>query len=146
MKKVTILAAGMGLIAGTVFAEAPLPQTPAELHTLWEAAFNAKDLDRLCALYAEDAVVQRQDGSAAVGREQFCADLGQLFGFAQSISFETAWVLEGTDTAVMRSEYVFTITAEDGSEQQLPGSGIEVVERQSDGSWLITVDHPSGGN
>lgn len=112
MKPAGPLLAGLSLAAGAAMAQPTLPQTLGELHAQWEAAFNAKDLTWLCALYTDDAV-QRQDSTAAVGRDQFCADLEQLFGLAQSISFDTAFVLECTDTAALRLQYVFTILDED---------------------------------
>lgn len=109
MKPVSPLPVGLSLAAGAAMAQPTLPQTPGELHAQWEVAFNANDLTWRCALYSDDAVVQRQDSTTAAGRIQFCADLEQLFGFAQSIRFNTACVLEGTDTAVLRSRYVVTI-------------------------------------
>jgi len=115
--------------------------TPKMAHTLFTEAFNAKNADQLCALFAEDAVAvnPRREGRAAI-----CESMKAFLETADNLTIKTGYAVQSGDHALLRSIYSYVSMAEDGSSSVIKGSGIELVERQPDGSWLYILDHPHG--
>ncbi len=66
-------------------------------------------------------------------------------GFRQ-LPVETAFELKSKHHALLRSIWRVTGKSEDGSPLEIKGSGVEVMERQPDGSWLYVLDHPNGAD
>lgn len=120
--------------------------TPKMAHELFVTAFNAMNVDQLCALYAVDAVVHNVDKPPHVGRQAVCASLTEFVTIADKINIETAYELRSDTYALLRSVYQIDGKDEDGSPVTMKGSGIEVVQRQADGSWLYIPDHPTGAS
>ena len=118
--------------------------TPKMAHELFVTAFNAKNVEQLCALYAENAVVHNVDAPPHVGRKSVCKSLKAFMKITDKITSETGYELRSKDYALLRSIYQIYGTDEDGSPVTMKGSGIEVVQRQADGSWLYVLDHPTG--
>jgi ketosteroid isomerase-like protein len=119
--------------------------TPKMAHELWESAFNEKNLDQLCVLYAENAVVHNGDEAPSVGSKAICEGLKELFlKGADKVSIETGYELRSDDLALLRSIWQMDGKDEEGNPTTMNGSGIEVVQRQADGSWLYVLDHPMG--
>lgn len=132
-------------------AEDPAPppikaMTPAMGHELFVVAFNDKNIEQLCALYADDAVVYNEDKPPLVGRKAICENFAELMETSDEITVETAFELKSKHHALLRSIWRVTGKSEDGSPLEIKGSGIEVMERQPDGSWLYVLDHPNGAD
>ena len=118
--------------------------TPKMAHELWVSAFNAKNLDQLCVLHAENAVVHNGDEAPSVGPTAICESLKGFLKGADKVSIETAFELRSDDLALLRSVWHIDGKDEEGKATTMNGSGIEVVQRQEDGSWLYVLDHPMG--
>ena len=118
--------------------------TPKMAHELWVSAFNAKNLDQLCVLYAENAVVHNGDEAPSVGPKAICESLKGFLKGADKVSIETAFELRTDDLALLRSVWQMDGKDDEGKAITMNGSGIEVVQRQEDGSWLYVLDHPMG--
>ena len=118
--------------------------TPRMAHELFVTAFNAKNVDQLCALYAENAVVHNVDAPPHIGRKAVCESLTEFMGMTDQITIETGYELRSNDHALLRSIYQIDGKDKDGNPVTMKGSGIEVVQRQADGSWVYILDHPTG--
>jgi ketosteroid isomerase-like protein len=118
--------------------------TPKMAHELWVAAFNDKDIDQLCVLYAENAVVHNGDEAPHVGPKAICESLKGFLQGANKVTIETGYELRSGDLALLRSIWRIDGTDDEGNPVTTNGSGIEVVQRQADGSWLYVLDHPTG--
>lgn len=58
------------ILATTCLAQAPQPPSPiARLREAWQAAWNAGELDKVAALYAENAVLLAATGERVTGRD-----------------------------------------------------------------------------
>lgn len=146
MKKLIYLFLLLSPLFSTVYAQPALPTTAIDVHKQWMQAFNEKNISWLCSLYEKEAIAQRIDGSIAKGRAEICKDLTSLLMSAKRIEMATDYSVEGDEFTILRSRYLFILKAKNKTEQKLFGSGIEVVQKQSDGKWLIVADHPQGGN
>lgn len=118
--------------------------TPKMAHEIFVTAFNAKNVDQLCALYAENAIVHNVDAPPHVGRKAVCESLTAFMKITDKITIETEYELRSDEYALLRSIYQIDGKDDDGSPVTMKGSGIEVVQRQVDGSWLYILDHPTG--
>ena len=65
---------------------------------------------------------------------------------SDEITVETAFELKSKHHALLRSIWRVTGKSEDGSPLEIKGSGVEVMERQPDGSWLYVLDRPNGAD
>jgi uncharacterized protein (TIGR02246 family) len=119
-----------------------MPATePAELHTLFQAAINAKDVDALLALYEPDGVAIHLDGTPRTGRSELRAMLNELLTTIEHIEAETRKVLVAGDIALMSGSWRARLTTRDG-DGQATGTTAEVARRQPDGTWRWIIDDP----
>jgi uncharacterized protein (TIGR02246 family) len=115
---------------------------PASIHRMFAAAFNARDLDGLVALYEPEAVLVPGAGQRATGRDAIRQALaGFLAGF-QSIELTTRGVVRQGDIALLYPEFRLHGTGQDSRPTTLEGHGTEVVRRQAYGTWLFAIDDP----
>jgi uncharacterized protein (TIGR02246 family) len=75
LRQAAVLAAGFAVLGGCARSEAPVADTAADQAAMragtaaWVAAFNAGDVDKIVALYTEDAVVMPPDSVSLTGHE-----------------------------------------------------------------------------
>jgi uncharacterized protein (TIGR02246 family) len=119
--------------------------TPQDIHRLFVEAFNAGDLPALLALYEPQACFVPQPGRTISGRDSIRAVLQQFLATHGTIGMETTFVVEAVDTALLGGKWHLHGTGPDGKPVEMEGKSIEVVKRQSDGSWRFVIDHPFGG-
>jgi len=118
-------------------------RTPEQCDTLFGEFLNAGDIDGVLSLYEDNATLVAPDGSAATGKEQIRASL-------ESIPLEKAHITMnvvhqfsgGGDVAVLFNDYQFSAKGADGQPVQFAFGAVEVVRRQSDGTWKFIIDHP----
>ena len=103
------------------------------------AAFNAGDFDAMAACYTEDGVLMPPNNPAVSGRaaiKEFIGSMPKVKDFSSTIG-----EIEGTgDRAIVYGTFAITFVMPDGTEMKDNGKFIEVREKQSDGSWLMTHD------
>jgi uncharacterized protein (TIGR02246 family) len=124
----------------------PTARTPADVDRLFAEALSAGDLEGALAMYEEDACFVRAHDEVARGRAQIRAALAELISLAPTLDCYEIDVLENGDLAVLRARWRFAGTGLDGQPFESDGRSIEVVRRQPDGTWLFTIDLPSGAN
>ena len=102
-------------------------------------AYNAREVDQLCALYAVDGAVVNLDGTLAVGPEairEHVAVLMLLGGVMESIN-EYSHI--NGDLALIGARWLIRF---DDGRPDITGRSAEVLRRQSDG-WRYLIDHPA---
>ena len=117
---------------------------PAEIHRLWEEAYNSGDSDALAALYEPGAAYVAEPGEVRQGTEEVRDILGGYFALDGEAKFDTRRVIGNDDVAVIISDWKLTYAGEDGAPVELGDTTTDVVRRQPDGTWLIAVDNPFG--
>jgi uncharacterized protein (TIGR02246 family) len=103
----------------------------------------AGDLEAIVELYEPGAAFVTQDREVKVGRDairQAFADLAALKPRLRSNVFMT--LRNGENLAVLYNDWTMSVRTPDGQTQEMTGKAIEVVCRQSDGSWKFAVDDP----
>jgi uncharacterized protein (TIGR02246 family) len=118
---------------------------PAEIHVLFQAAFNAHDSRALSDLYEENAVLVTGPGKSVRGRTAIGSALRSFFAMKPVMRLETASVLEADGLALLEGRWVMTGVSGEGDPVQISGTSHEVVRRQADGSWLYLLDDPGAG-
>ena len=122
-------------------------RNPRDVHTLTAAGVNAGDLDAILELYEAEAKMVPEAGKDPVMGPAAIRELFQGFlALNPTITVDTAGVIESGDLALLYSKWHLTGTGPDGEPVEVSGNGIEVVRRQSDGSWRYVIDDPSGAD
>lgn len=107
------------------------------------AAMHAGDLERWISLWADDAIQMPPDGPRNVGKEQIRKASRPGFELYQRSNM-TAQVEETRilgDWAFTHGTYAFDLTPKAGGEtMSFSGKFLDILRRQPDGSWKITVD------
>lgn len=137
-----------------VWAAAEQPAIPLEkitdpdmAHALFVKALTEKNIDQLCALYSDDAVMVLRDGKLEVsGKSSIRRVFTIMVDMVDTFSLETLYQVESENTVLFRSKYRSVYKTPDGNQEEVISSGIEVLEKQPDGTWLFTIDHHSGGS
>ena len=115
---------------------------PAEIHALFEQAFNHADVDALTGLYEPSAVLV-VGGNEVVGRENIRNALESLVAGRGRMTLETrAVVASHLGLAVLHGGWLIECPTGTGSETRR-GLSTEVVRKQPDGTWLFVIDSPS---
>lgn len=122
---------------------------PEDIHAEFAAAANSGDLDRLCALYEEQAVViappgeegpsDRREGIAAIR-----SHLEHLLAMRPTMTILASPTHRHGDLALLSSHWRATVNLPHGGQGELESHGSELARRQPDGSWRLLVDNPGG--
>lgn len=114
-------------------------------HQIFTDALNAKDLETLVDIYADDAVMIAPGNNIIRGKDDIRAFFVDVLKVVDSITLDTVFRVNYKDTVVFRSNYTVIYKTEDGNTVSQSASGIEVERLQPDGTWLFIVDHHYGG-
>ena len=116
--------------------------SPAEIHSLFQHAFNLGDVEALIALYEPNAVYV-VNGQNAIGRESMREAFQNLLPSRGLMTLETrAVVVSQQGLAVLHSAWVIEPRTGMGAELATRGLSTEVVRKQQDGTWLFVIDIP----
>ncbi len=104
----------------------------------WDDAYNSADLDRLMALYAEDAVSMPPGRPALEGKAAIESDFQSLFATFGAHHQTTLVDLEmAGDLAIERGRYTATFTPKDGNAPVGEIGKYLVVRRDAGNAWRI---------
>jgi uncharacterized protein (TIGR02246 family) len=118
---------------------------PAQIHRLFEEAFNAADLEGLMALYEPEAILVPQPGHVAEGSAAIRESLRWFLDRNGRITLETTLVLRVGDLAYLANRWSLTGgTMPDGAAAEFGATTAEVARRQADGTWLYVIDNAWG--
>ena len=138
------------ILSGTCFAEpskvtSPITD-PATAHEMFAEAMNNRDVEALCAMYADDAVLVLRNGGMIVrGKDNIRKVFTKMTKVIQKLTLETVYAVKSGDTMLFRSKYHSVFTAPHGDTVEVLCSGVEVLKEQPDGTWKFIIDHHAGG-
>ncbi|HVN87795.1 MAG TPA: SgcJ/EcaC family oxidoreductase [Candidatus Binatia bacterium] len=119
------------------------PKTPEDCDRLFGEFLNSGQLDRLVALYETDGVLVNQDRSTANGTNAIRAALGEFLAMKPAITMNVVQVVKaGNDLAVLYNDWSATAATPDGTTLDMAGKAMEIVRRQTDGTWRFVIDDP----
>jgi len=106
----------------------------------WARHWNAKELDKLVAAYAADAVYLPPHHGAVHGRDAIREYLkGPLAHGVSDLKFEVTYIRQAGDVAYDVGRYSMVVP-EDGARKQDRGKYLTVWRRDADGAWRIVAD------
>ena len=106
----------------------------------WRSAFNARDEDRVCALFAPDLVANYQ-GEPERDYSSLCEMLRAAVRdpyVAYRYSVEINEIAVYGETAVVRLVWTLEIEKAGTPKQNIEEPAIDIFHRQADGSWKIS--------
>ncbi len=117
-------------------------RTPEEVDRCLAEAFRAKDLEAILALYEPGATFIAQPGQPVTGLAAIRVAIQELLSIKPHLQLEVTRVLQAGDIALLSSTWTLTGTTPEGNALTMSGNGMEVVRRQSDGTWRYVIDDP----
>ncbi|HTO75251.1 MAG TPA: SgcJ/EcaC family oxidoreductase [Thermoanaerobaculia bacterium] len=109
----------------------------------WSAAAQARDVEKVVAFWADDAVVLPPGGPAISGKaaiRDYVVKSFQTPGFGISWKAESAVVSGSGDLAWARESNRVTFTGPDGKPIAVDGKAITVWRKGKDGIWRCVAD------
>jgi uncharacterized protein (TIGR02246 family) len=120
-------------------------QRPEDLHPLFAEAFSSGDLEGITGLYEKSAVFLDRSGRLAKGANEIREVYRPIFAGKAKMEVETRKIVQAEELALMIGRWTITASGADGNALMRSGVGADVVRRQPDGTWLIAIDNPYGG-
>ncbi len=117
-----------------------LPTRAQDAHAALAAAFNTGDVSTVLRMYDVSGVMVPEPGKAVTGQAQWEEAIRGILSIKGKMTIKTVYCYEAGDVAVGRSEWSIA----DGNDVKISAKGIELMRRQSDGTWKIVVDHAFG--
>jgi uncharacterized protein (TIGR02246 family) len=120
----------------------------------WNKEFQSKDVDALCAHYADNAALMGPGMPAAIGKDAIRAALRQMVAdpaFALTFEARRVEVSKSGDIGFSEGSYKMTMTDPTTKKPIADkGSYVTVYRKQSDGTWkavsdIATSEIPAGG-
>jgi uncharacterized protein (TIGR02246 family) len=137
------LAASCGRSAPDTAADETAKQEIRRVLEKWPNDFNAKDKDGTCALFAADLVAS-YPGQPDKNYEAMCKHLSAALQHPDKTFHYDApqiqEILVSGDLAVVRLIWTLRVTDRKG-EAVVKEQGIDVLKRQQDGSWKVSISH-----
>jgi uncharacterized protein (TIGR02246 family) len=120
-------------------------RSPEECDRLFGEYVSAGDLDKVVALYEENASFVQHDGQVVHGHAAIRQVLSRLVALRPKFRLNVVKVVAGAgDLAIVYNDWGMSATGPDGSPIERTGKAIEVMRRQPDGSWRVVIDDPYG--
>ena len=118
-------------------------QEPGDVHIQFFDAFNAKDVDTLANLYEDDALLVMPGGSGTIaGIDAIRKALEMGVASGRTFRHESQVIHQSGDIAVLDCNSTVIDTAADGTQTSRSSVSVEIVRRQSDGTWRFVIDLP----
>jgi uncharacterized protein (TIGR02246 family) len=118
---------------------------PEECDTLLVEAINKGDIEAALALYEPKASFVLDSGQVVTGLAAIREAMQGFLALKPKFALEVKAVQSGEgDLAMLRAKWSLTGTGPDGKPMAMSGNSVEVVRRQSDGTWRFVIDHPRG--
>jgi len=106
----------------------------------WTEAFNSRDADRVCDLFARDLVAAYQ-GQPERNYDAICALLSSSLRDREKsyhYSLDLKEILVSGDLAAVRLVWTLTVARQEGGViETIEEPGLDIFRRQPDGSWKI---------
>jgi len=113
--------------------------------TEWSASAQAKDPDKFCSFYAEDAVVMLEDAPDISGKPAIREAIGGMMqdpNFSLSFVADRVVVARSGDLAYETGTYALTLSDAKKRPSTEKGNYVVVWQKQADGAWKVVRDVP----
>jgi len=117
-----------------------LPKRAEDAHATLAAAFNSGNVATVLQMYDTTGIIVPEPGKPVSGNDKFEESVKAILSIKGRMEIKTVYCLQTGDIALGRSEWSIT----DGDEVKISAKGIEVMKRQTDGSWKIVIDQAFG--
>jgi len=117
-----------------------LPTQPQDVHARLAEAYNTGDVNTVMNMYDFNGILVPQPGKAVSGKAGFEEAVKGILSITGKMDIKTIYCLSAGDLAVGRSEWSIT---ENGI-TKISAGGIEVMQKQTDGTWKVLFDHAFG--
>ena len=108
-------------------------------------AFNTGDAGEVAALFEPDGALVVEPGVIATGQAQV-REAARKLQSVGTMSARSRYHIEAGDLALGSDIWTISGTGLDGEPLEICGTCAYVQRRQSDGRWLLVVDHPTGAS
>ncbi len=118
---------------------------PEAINLEFSRAYNEHDLDKLVALYEDDAVLGPAPGAPLVlGKQAIRASLAPFVALGGELALaKRRYCVVSGELALISIDFVLSGgRAPDGSPVEMRGTTAELARRQADGRWKYVVDLP----
>jgi len=122
---------------------ATLPQKLEDWPRVFERCLNAGDLDAVMTLYEPEAHFVTNSGETLVGRDAIRKALGSLIEAKTQFKSRVVRKVIVGDIAQLYTNFEGTRVDESGNTVPVRNNAIEVLRRQSDGSWKLIMGDPN---
>ena len=103
--------------------------------------YRRRDVDMIVSTYAQEAAYAAVPGEPAMGRKALQNVFEQIIASNPVFNFQSVEIVIVGNKALHVSAYEARMP-DDGAAQT--GLSIAVLEKQSNGEWLMVIDHPAG--
>ena len=117
---------------------------PEDFPCAFESALNGGDLERIIALYDDQAVLRVQSDGIRSGSAAVRAEMQQLIAARAQIANTLRYTLVRGDVALIIVDYVLRLTPPGGSPVEVRGTATNVIQEQSGKGWRMIVANPQG--
>jgi ketosteroid isomerase-like protein len=117
---------------------------PEDFHQSYADAFNSGDVASVVGLYERAARFVPQPDQVASGHAAIGSAL-RRFQAMGTMAAETRYCITSGDVALASASWRINGAGPDGEPVALQGTSADLLRRQTDGRWLLVVDHPFGG-
>ena len=120
--------------------------SPQETAQALAKALSAGDADGVLSQYEEDAAFIPPGAPASNpvrGQAALRDTMGQFLALNPTLTIETDKVIEVEEIALVTGSWSLTGSGPDG-DVNMSGRYVDVMRRQSDGTWLYVIDNPDG--
>jgi len=117
-----------------------LPTQPHDVHARLAEAYNTGDINTVMTMYDFNGILVPEPGKAVSGKTEFEEAVKGILSISGKMDIKTVYCLAAGDLAVGRSEWSIT----EGDETKISAKGIEVMQKQPDGTWKVLFDHAFG--
>jgi uncharacterized protein (TIGR02246 family) len=121
-----------------------LPRKPEDWPRVFEQHFNVGDLDGVMALYDPEARFVTRSGETLVGREAIRKVLGSMINAKAQLHSRVVRAVTVGDITQLYTDFEETTVDSSGKTTPIPHKAIEVLRRQTDGSWKLIMGDPNG--
>jgi ketosteroid isomerase-like protein len=119
-------------------------RSPEEIDGIFERELNAANIEGLLALYEPGAAFTVEPGKVVTGTAAIREAIQGFLSMKPTIKLTPRVLATAGDIAMVSSKWNLKGSAADGSAVDLSGESVEILRRQSDGTWKFVVDNPWG--
>ena len=119
------------------------PSNPEDWPSVFEHHLNAGDLDKVMSLYEPDARFVAPSGEMLIGSDRIGQVIAGLIRSQTKMKSRVLRVNAIDDLALLYTDFDGTTVDDSGKTIELRSRAIEILRRQSDGTWKLIIGDPN---